>query len=153
MSTGFIRNRQTDMHACIAHIQLARILSEILQTQYGLRPLGKEVQDQATQRFRLELNKWAESLPVYLDPTRVNPDSLPLLWQRQCTTLILALSHARILAFRPFVVEYNVGSPWSVLEPMANCVDAALTAINAVDSLVKRQQLQSSFWVNASDWH
>lgn len=61
--------------------------------------------------------------------------------------LAFALAHARILAFRPYIMEYGARH-WSILEPIANCVDAALTVVKCMDELVKRQQLQASFWVS-----
>jgi hypothetical protein len=153
------RRAQCEMTASVAHIRLGRLVSNILQSLYGLKSCREEELLRRATDIRLELEQWTSALPAYLNPAQVDPCLLQPLWQRQSTMLTVAISHARILAFRPFLIETRTpdAAVKSLSTELANeCINAALTAVSVVEDLAKRSEFKASFWVmspsHSSSW-
>lgn len=100
-----------------------------------------------------ELKAWKDSLPAFLEPTKVDPSILVPIFQRQSTVLTLGYAHALILANRQFLLSNFV----DLTRPAAStdervefhiqeCVEAALVAVNTVSTFVENGTLYQTFW-------
>lgn len=100
-----------------------------------------------------ELKAWKESLPAFLEPSKVDPSILVPIFQRQSTVLTLAYAHAVILANRQFLLSnfVDLTRPASSTDErvelhIQECVEAALVAANTVSTFVEKGMLYRTFW-------
>ncbi|KAI9730861.1 MAG: hypothetical protein M1834_005579 [Cirrosporium novae-zelandiae] len=152
-ATSFFRSNklQCQTLACIQHIKLGRIVSKILKSLYGLRVVREPSRIELVTAYTRELDEWKTSLPPFLDPSRVDPALLLPIFQRQSTMLSFALSHARILVHRPFLLREDrqhgqSPSDLVIQRFRRECVDAASTVVDMVDTLMERKQVTRAFW-------
>ena len=108
---------------------------------------------EASERWTAELKQWKESLPAFLEPTKVDPSMLVPIFQRQSTVLRLAYAHALILANRPSLLSSFADlSRWQGIplgEPtgsLKECIDAALMVVVIVNGLIEAGQMPKAFW-------
>ena len=139
--------------ALINTYRLSRIISGICNDMYSIHPKSLEERLAHAGQRTAELKAWKDSLPAFLEPTRVDPSILVPIFQRQSTVLTLAYAHALILANRQFLLSNFV----DLTRPAAStdervelhieeCVDAALVAVNTVSTFVENGMFYRTFW-------
>lgn len=108
---------------------------------------------ESAERWTSELRQWKESLPAFLEPSKVEPSMLVPIFQRQSTVLTLAYAHALILANRSALLssfaELNRSQGIPVGEPtgsLKECIDAALVVVVTVNGLIEARQMRKAFW-------
>jgi hypothetical protein len=107
----------------------------------------------SAERWTAELKAWKESLPAFLDPTKVDPSILVPVFQRQSTVLRLAYAHALILANRPSLLNNfgdlsrRQGLPQTEPEgSLKECVDAAILVVDTVNGFIEDGKMCKAFW-------
>jgi hypothetical protein len=120
---------------------------------YSIHPKSLEDRLSHAEQRTAELKAWKESLPAFLEPTKVDPSILVPIFQRQSTVLTLAYAHALILANRQFLLSnfIDLTCPAShtddrVESHIQECVEAALVAVNTVSNFVENGMLYRTFW-------
>ena len=100
-----------------------------------------------------QLKAWKDSLPVFLDPDKVDPTMLVPVFRRQSTVLTLAYAHALLLANRQFLLSnfIDLTRPASYTDHrvefhVQECVEAALVAVNTVSNFAENGSLYRTFW-------
>jgi hypothetical protein len=120
---------------------------------YSIHPKSLEERLAHAGQRTTELKAWKDSLPAFLEPTKVDPSILVPIFQRQSTVLTLAYAHALILANRQFLLSNFV----DLTRPAAStnervefhieeCVEAALVAVNTVSTFVENGMFYRTFW-------
>ena len=139
--------------ALIDTYRLTRIISGICTDMYSIHPKSLEERLAHAAQRTTELKAWKDSLPAFLEPTKVDPSILVPIFQRQSTVLALAYAHALILANRQFLLSNFV----DLTRPAASanervevhieeCVEAALVAVNTVSTFVENGMFYRTFW-------
>ena len=132
---------------------MSRIISGICNDIYSIHPKSQEDRLSHAEQRTAELKAWKDSLPAFLEPTKVDPSILVPIFQRQSTVLTLAYAHALILANRQFLLSnfIDLTCPTSptderVESHIQECVEAALVAVNTVSNFVENGMLYRTFW-------
>ena len=107
----------------------------------------------SAERWTSELKAWKESLPAFLEPSKVDPAILIPVFQRQSTVLRLAYAHALILANRPSLL-HNFGDlsrrqEFPKTEPegsLKECIDAAILVVETVNGFIEEEKMHKAFW-------
>ena len=133
--------------------RLSRIISGVCNDIYSIHPKSLEERLAHAENRTAELRAWKDSLPAFLEPTKVDPSILVPIFQRQSTVLTLAYAHALILANRQFLLNnfLDLTSPVSSTDErvefhIQECVEAALVAVNTVSDFVEKGMLYRTFW-------
>lgn len=100
----------------------------------------------AARAFGRKLYAWKEALPPHLGTIR--PLSLMPTFRRQAMALKLAYAHALMHANRPFLMggADQSPSPEQLEESTSVCIEAAKSALDAVNSIVGDGSLFHAFW-------
>lgn len=151
MFKGGPRTRNTeDCHidSLISHARLAQIAERISREVYSIKAVPDNVRLAASHRLGADLRSWKASLPPILGA--INPRSLIPSFRRQATALKLSYCHAVMLAHRPFLLKNNFQSDESLQalaqESVAECISAAQTVLEVVDSMAQEGRLFYAFW-------
>ncbi|KAH6721479.1 fungal-specific transcription factor domain-containing protein [Leptodontidium sp. MPI-SDFR-AT-0119] len=147
------RNRQSVDDGPIFHARLAKIIGGISSDLYPTHRTEDGAWLLSAERWTAELKTWKESLPAFLDPSKVDPSMLISIFQRQSTVLRLAYAHALILANRPSLLsnfadlakrtERLTGEP---SRSVRECINAAMIVVDTVTGLVEEKKMRQSFW-------
>jgi hypothetical protein len=120
---------------------------------YSIHPKSLEEKLAHAVQRTAELKAWKDTLPAFLEPTKVDPSILVPIFQRQSTVLTLAYAHALILANRQFLLSnfVDLTRPASSTDERVDfhiqeCVEAALVAVNTVSTFVEHGMLYRTFW-------
>jgi hypothetical protein len=116
---------------------------------YSIHPKSLEERLEHAGRWTAELKAWKDTLPAFLDPSKVDPSILVPIFQRQSTVLTLAYAHALILANRQFLLSnfVDLTCPTSEKDKRAEVhIKAALVAISTVNTFVEHGKLYRTFW-------
>ncbi len=139
--------------ALISTQRLSRIISGICNDIYSIHPKSLEERLIHAGQRTAELKAWKDTLPAFLEPTKVDPSILVPIFQRQSTVLTLAYAHALILANRQFLLSnfIDLARPASSTDErvefhIRECVEAALVAVNTVSTFVENGALYRTFW-------
>lgn len=107
----------------------------------------------SAERWTAELKAWKESLPAFLEPTKVDPSILVPIFQRQSTVLRLAYAHALTLANRPSLLNNfgdlsrRQGLPQKETEgSLRECIDAAILVVDTVNGFIEEGKMCKAFW-------
>lgn len=145
------RARNTeDCHidSLISHARLAQIAEKISREVYSIKDVPDNVRLAASHHLGAELRSWKASLPPLLGA--INPRSLIPSFRRQATALKLSYCHAVMLAHRPFLLKNNFQNDEHLQalaeESIAECITAAQTVLEAVDSMAQEGRLFHAFW-------
>ncbi|KAG4436140.1 hypothetical protein IFR05_008383 [Cadophora sp. M221] len=148
-----IRNRQSVDDGPIFHSRLARIIGGISSDLYPTHRTEDGAWLQSAERWTAELKTWKESLPAFLDPSKVDPSMLISIFQRQSTVLRLAYAHALILANRPSLLsnfaDLAKRTERLTKEPsrsVRECINAAMIVVDTVTGLIEEKKMRQSFW-------
>jgi hypothetical protein len=132
---------------------LSRIISGICNDIYSIHPKPLEERLAHAGQRTAELKAWKDTLPAFLEPTKVDPSILVPIFRRQSTVLTLAYAHALILANRQFLLSnfVDLTRPASSTDErvefhIQECVEAALVAVNTVSTFVENGMLYRTFW-------
>ena len=119
---------------------------------YSIHPKSLEERLAHAGQRTAELKAWKDTLPAFLEPTKVDPSILVPIFQRQSTVLTLAYAHALILANRQFLLSnfVDLTRPASSTDErvefhIQECVEAALVAVNTVSTFVEHRMLYRTF--------
>jgi hypothetical protein len=139
--------------ALINIYRLSRIISGICNDMYSIHPKSLEERLAYAGQRTAELKAWKDSLPAFLEPTKVDPSILVPIFQRQSTVLTLAYAHALILANRQFLLSNFIdltrpaaSADERVEVHIEECVEAALVAVNTVSTFVENGMFYRTFW-------
>ncbi|KXH68293.1 fungal specific transcription factor domain-containing protein [Colletotrichum salicis] len=140
---------EMDCHveSLIFHAKLAQIIDGISREVYSIKPVHKDDRLMIAHRYGKALHRWRESLPHHLGTVR--PLSLIPSFRRQNTALKLAYCHAIMHANRPFLLgaggpRHGQRSPLD--DSIDECITAAKTALETVDSMASDGTLFHAFW-------
>ncbi|KAH7413709.1 fungal-specific transcription factor domain-containing protein [Phaeosphaeria sp. MPI-PUGE-AT-0046c] len=148
--SGPRRRNMEDCHidSLVSHAKLAQIAEKISREVYSIKTVPDNVRLAASHRLGAELRSWRAGLPPLLGV--VNPRSLIPSFRRQATALKLSYCHAVMLAHRPFLLKNNFQSnedPQALAEAsVAECIAAAQTVLEVVDSMAQDGRLFHAFW-------
>ncbi|PVH73729.1 hypothetical protein DL98DRAFT_659284 [Cadophora sp. DSE1049] len=147
------KNIQSVDDGPIFHARLAKIIGGISSELYPTNRADDGAWQQSAERWTAELKGWKESLPAFLNPSKVDPSMLISIFQRQSTVLSLAYAHALILANRPSLLsnfadlakrtELPQEEPSNSLK---ECIAAALIVVDTVTDLIEEKKMRHSFW-------
>lgn len=133
--------------------RLSRIISGICNDMYSIHPKSLEERLEHVGQRTAELKAWKDTLPAFLEPTKVDPSILVPIFQRQSTVLTLAYAHALILANRQFLLSNfaDLTRPVSSTDGrvefhIQECIEAALVAVSTVSAFVEHGKLYRTFW-------
>lgn len=142
---------QVDCHvdSLICHVKLAQLIERTTKEVYSLKPISTHERLAAARRCGEALHSWRESLPPHLGAVR--PLTLTPIFCRQATALTLAYCHAIMHANRPFLLgAENMGTEGDGHTPLdesvEECLSAARTALETVDSMSRDNSLFYSLW-------
>ncbi|KAH8784868.1 fungal-specific transcription factor domain-containing protein, partial [Diaporthe sp. PMI_573] len=142
---------QVDCHvdSLICHVKLAQLIERTTKEVYSLKPISTHERLEAARRCGEALHTWHESLPPHLGAVR--PLSLAPIFCRQATALKLAYCHAIMHANRPFLLGADsVPAERDGLTPLDDsveeCLSAARTALETVDSMSQDSSLFYALW-------
>ncbi|KAH7370038.1 fungal-specific transcription factor domain-containing protein [Rhexocercosporidium sp. MPI-PUGE-AT-0058] len=147
------RNQQSVEDGPIFHARLAKIIGGISNDLYPTHRNEDGGWLQSAERWTAELKAWKESLPAFLDPSKVDPSMLISIFQRQSTVLRLAYAHALILANRPSLLS-NFADLAKRTERLTEkpsrsvdeCINAAMIVVDTVTGLIEEKKMRQSFW-------
>jgi len=121
--------------------RIAQIIGDITREVYTVKPISEQKRVSAAHRLCEKLHTWKASLPPLLGAVR--PSSLIPSFRRQCIVLRIAYSHAIMHANRFFLLgKLSRKSEVQVAE----CVMAAKTVLEIVDSLARDSPIFHAFW-------
>ncbi|KAL3417444.1 Activator of stress genes 1 [Phlyctema vagabunda] len=139
--------------APVFHAKLARIVGRISTDLYPTNKPADAEWIELAEQYTEELRAWKESLPAFLEPTKVDPSILIPIFQRQSTVLRLAYAHALILANRQSLLSNFADLSRRQEVPDARveaslkeCIDAAFLVVDTVNSFIEHRQLFKAFW-------
>ncbi|KAF2969097.1 hypothetical protein GQX73_g4491 [Xylaria multiplex] len=149
---------ESNMDSMIAHVKLSRIIGTISRTVYSLKSLSRRERLEAARRCGQSLRTWQAGLPPHLNS--IHPSSLIPSLRRQAIALQLAYCHAVIHMNRPFLLgtggitdehaESTEGSQeecrQAVDESIAECIAAAHTALQTVESIASDASVVNALW-------
>ncbi|KAF7594758.1 hypothetical protein BBP40_008465 [Aspergillus hancockii] len=126
----------------IFHAKIAHIIGRISRQVYS----GSGDRMEAAHRLVHELHLWRTNLPLHLGT--IKPSTLIPSFRRQATALHLAYTHALIHANRPFLLGDGVPSDGATdtKARIAECISAARSALELVNTMAKDTNLFHSFW-------
>ena len=108
---------------------------------------------ESAERWTLELKAWKESLPAFLEPTKVDPSILLPIFQRQSTVLRLAYAHTLILANRSSLLSNfaDLDRPQDLTQgnlevSVKVCVDAAMLVVDTVNGFIEEGKMCKAYW-------
>ncbi|KAF2098089.1 hypothetical protein NA57DRAFT_66538 [Rhizodiscina lignyota] len=144
---------QSTMSGCTAHIDLSRILANILRDLYGIKQPSFETRLSLSDKYEQDLQNWRRDLLYLLDTSGIDPSMFLPIFLRQRNVLNLAFWHAQILVHRPFLLSTFAGGSKSAMNesPEVNrhvrqCLNAALNIVDHVHRMSSTGQLYSSYW-------
>lgn len=142
---------RVDCHvdSVICHVKLAQLIERTTKEVYTLKPISTHERLEAARRCGEALHSWRESLPPHLGAVRSL--SLTPIFCRQATALTLAYCHAIMHSNRPFLLGADsMGAERDGLTPLDDsveeCLSAARTALETVDSMSRDSSLFYSLW-------
>ena len=144
------KESDNDCHieSLISHAKLAQIAERISREVYTIKSIPDEERLSAAHRLGAELRHWRSSLPPFLGAIR--PSSLIPSFRRQAMALRMSYSHTVMLAHRPFLLKNTVrhGEELRRLarESITECIKAAQSVLEAVDSMAHEGRLFHAFW-------
>ncbi|KAH7395613.1 fungal-specific transcription factor domain-containing protein [Cadophora sp. MPI-SDFR-AT-0126] len=147
------KNTQSVDDGPIFHARLAKIIGGISTDLYPTNRADDGAWQHSAERWTSELKAWKESLPAFLNPSKVDPSMLISIFQRQSTVLSLAYAHALILANRPALLsnfaDLTKRTELPQEEPsnsLKECIAAALIVVDTVTDLIEEKKMRHSFW-------
>ncbi|KAL8372590.1 hypothetical protein RB595_002096 [Gaeumannomyces hyphopodioides] len=154
---GDVQGGDSPMEAVVQHAKLGRIIAATCREVYaiGPTPLRRDRLRLAV-GFDEKLHEWRAALPPLLGAVR--PSSLVPSFRRQAVALRLAHAHAIMHATRPFLLlsrgrasrageqESLEGEHNSRRAMVVECLKAARTALELVDSIAGDESLFHAFW-------
>ncbi|KAM0534148.1 hypothetical protein D7B24_004802 [Verticillium nonalfalfae] len=132
----------------ICHAKLAQLIDRVSREVYSIKKTSKQERLESAHKFSRELHQWRESLPYHLGTLR--PMSLIPSFRRQATALKLAYCHAIMHVNRPFILgtpgNNGEGQPTPLEDSVAECINAAKTALETVDTMATDGTLFHALW-------
>ncbi|CRK23530.1 hypothetical protein BN1723_013015 [Verticillium longisporum] len=132
----------------ICHAKLAQLIDRVSREVYSIKKTSKQERLESAHKFSHELHQWRESLPYHLGTLR--PMSLIPSFRRQATALKLACCHAIMHVNRPFILgtpgNSGEGQPTPLEDSVAECINAAKTALETVDTMATDGTLFHALW-------
>lgn len=138
---------QSDCHidSLVNHAKIAQLIDRISRDVYSIKKVSKRQRLASAHKFVRAIHEWRESLPHHLGTVR--PSSLVPAFRRQATAMKLAYCHAIMHATRPFLLGFTGAGGNSALEDsVGECISAAKTALETVDSMSKEGTLFHAYW-------
>ncbi|KLU90414.1 hypothetical protein MAPG_10268 [Magnaporthiopsis poae ATCC 64411] len=158
-SMGNVQNKNdSPMEALVQHAKLGRIIAATCREIYAIGPTpSRKDRLHLAAGFDGQLHEWRAALPPLLGAVR--PSSLVPSFRRQSVALQLAHTHAIMHATRPFLLSNwgktsRTGVEGQSTEQhhssrramVAECLKAAQTALELIDSIAGDESLSHAFW-------
>ncbi|KAJ5085767.1 hypothetical protein N7532_010538 [Penicillium argentinense] len=148
-------SRQSLMLAPIYHAKLSRIMSGILRDLYGIQQKPLSSQTEIARKYETDLSLWRAGIAEFIDTPNI--ELLQITFQRQCSVLNLAFEHAKVLLYRPFILQNlaslgkETSAPHSPLqevigENIKKGLEAATRTVEIFQSLCRTRRMYKSFW-------
>lgn len=135
------------------YCRLAKILGGISSDLYSTSKRSDTNWAALARKRTAELKEWKESLPPFLDPSKVDPSILIPIFQRQSTVLSLAYAHAILLANRPSLLSSfaDLSRPQDLPDNesgscIVECIDAAFLIVDTVNGFMESGGMYRTFW-------
>lgn len=140
---------QDDCHidSLISHAKIAQLIDRISKDVYSIKKVPKHERLASARALGQAVHEWREALPHHLN---VRPSSLNPTFKRQATAMKLAYCHAIMHANRPFLLGATAprkqGGTTALEDSVRECINAARTALETVDSMHRDRSLFYAFW-------
>jgi hypothetical protein len=130
--------------ATVEHAKLTRIVSSILTDFYSVY---KDLSESKARGFIERLDQWKRELPPYLDDERPDCDPRVPILRNARITILTAYYHAKILIYRPFLMDSNEGRTEWIETAVSECLNMSKRVFAYSEELVQRGLLIGWFTI------
>ncbi|KAH8174752.1 fungal specific transcription factor domain-containing protein [Sarocladium implicatum] len=140
---------QSDCHidSLISHAKIAQLIDKISKDVYSIKKVPKHERLDSARKLGQAVHEWRKALPHHLN---VRPSSLNPTFKRQAIAMKLAYCHAIMHANRPFLLgatePRKQGENTALQDSVRECINAARTALETVDSMCRDGSLFHALW-------
>ena len=152
---GYYPERQNNVLSSVAisnfHTKLTMIIGEIVKELYPIKKSSNVISHETVSKLEMKLENWVAQLPPELQPYQTN---IPYRYERANKLLHLALLHAQIILYRPFI--HFLSRSFSSLAPdplslqcAKNSITVARNAVRLGKQMIEKKLLTGSYWFSS----
>ena len=152
---GYYPERQNNVLSSVAisnfHTKLTMIIGEIVKELYPIKKSSNIISHETVSKLEMKLENWIAQLPPELQPYQTN---IPYRYERANKLLHLALLHAQIILYRPFIHFLSRSFSSVAPDPLSlqcakNSITVARNAVRLGKQMIEKKLLTGSYWFSS----
>ena len=152
---GYYPERQNNVLSSVAisnfHTKLTMIIGEIVKELYPIKKSSNIISHETVSKLEMKLENWVAQLPPELQPYQTN---IPYRYERANKLLHLALLHAQIILYRPFIHFLSRSFSSVAPDPLSlqcakNSITVARNAVRLGKQMIEKKLLTGSYWFSS----